>query len=721
MTSEHTPLLQAVEQTPRLTQRIAFYTGSGIIAIVLLCVLLLGASSDASFGYIQARQDLLKAISSERIGELTKKIYLDGPHLAGQNEKLALWTKEKFEEYGWDAEVETYDIWLNRPVDHSVSLLDGDQIIYELSLEEDQLEVDETTTRSDRVPTFHGYSASGNVTGQLVYANFGRKSDYDQLVARGIDLKDKVVIVRYGGLFRGLKVKLAEELGAKAVLIYSDPAEDNGITEKNGYEAYPNGPARNPSSVQRGSVQDLTFHPGDPTTPGRPSVPGADRDEPEGIVGIPSIPISYRDALPLLKSLNGHGPIFGEWQGDLTDVDYAIGPSELLVNVYNEQEYDIYPNRNIIARLQGEIDEEVIIGNHRDAWIIGGADPNSGSVVLLELARVFGKLHKHGWKPYRTLVLASWDGEEYGLLGSTEHGEDHAEHIKKKALAYLNCDMSFSGSRFGSDASPLLSEIIYEVTKEVSDPFNTSQSVFDGWNAQRGGAITGYLGSGSDYTVFQDYLGVPSLDLGYSAQAGDNVYHYHSNYDSYYWMTHFGDVDFKTHSAIAKIVGSIAIELVGSPVIGFSTGYYASGIKKVLEDLLSGPAELSHESQGLLDVADKFVDISKEFDTELAQLREDAKVDLPWYKFWQKYLLHRRISATNLKLFYLEREFIHDQGLDGRNWYKHILFAPGRYTGYAGQVAPGIAEALEDHDQEKLSKWISITQDAISRASNIIQ
>ncbi|PRT56500.1 hypothetical protein B9G98_04120 [Wickerhamiella sorbophila] len=721
MTSEHTPLLQAVEQTPRLTQKIAFYIGTGIIAIVVLCVVLSGSSSNGDLGYIQARDDLVDAISSKRIGELTKKIYLDGPHLAGQNEKLALWTKDKFEEYGWEAEVETYDIWLNRPVDHSVALLDGDKIIHELSLEEDRLEVDETTTRSDRVPTFHGYSASGNVTGQLVYANFGRKRDYDQLVARGIDLKNKVVIVRYGGLFRGLKVKFAEELGASAVLIYSDPAEDNGITEKNGYEAYPYGPARNPSSVQRGSVQDLAFHPGDPTTPGRPSVPGADRDEPDGIVSIPSIPISYRDALPLLKSLNGHGPIFGEWQGDLTDVDYATGPSDLLVNVYNEQVYDFIPNRNVIARIKGEIDEEVVIGNHRDAWIIGGADPNSGSVVTLELARVFGELHKRGWKPYRTLVLASWDGEEYGLLGSTEHGEDHAEHIKKKALAYLNCDMCFSGSRFGSEASPLLSKIIYEVTKGISNPFNETQSVFEGWDAQRGGAVTGYLGSGSDYTVFQDYLGVPSLDMSYAAQAGDNVYHYHSNYDSYYWMTHFGDVDFKAHSAIAKIIGSIAIELVGSPVIGFSVEYYAAGIKRVLEDLLSNPNELSHESDALLDVADELVKNSKNFDAQLDQLREDAKTDLPWYKFWQKYLLRRRIAAANLKLFYLEREFIYDEGLDGRNWYKHMLFAPSRYTGYAGQVAPGIAEALEDHDVEKLSKWISIIQGAISRVSNIIE
>lgn len=721
MSSEHTPLLQAVDQSPRLSQRFAFYIGSGILAIVVLCLVLFGGTSEKEWTLASAKSEFLDRVSNETLAEFTKEYYLAGSHLAGENEALVHWTQTKLQEYGWDTKVETYDIYLNRPLDHSVALLNGTEILYQLSLEEDVLKEDGTTGRDDRVPTFHGYAASGNATGNLVYANYGRKRDYEQLVAHGIDLKGKIVLVRYAGLFRGLKVKFAEQLGASAVLIYSDPADDGGITEKNGYKPYPEGPARQSSSVQRGSVQDLALHPGDPTTPGWASVPGADRQEPEGIPSIPSIPISYRDALPLLKALNGHGPIFGEWQGDLSDVDYAVGPSELQVNVWNEQDYDFFPNRDIIARLQGEIDEEVIIGNHRDAWILGGADPNSGSVVLLELARVFGELYKNGWRPYRTLVLASWDGEEYGLLGSTEWGEDHSEHIGKQVLAYLNCDVAYSGTRFGSDASPLLSQTIYAAAKEIRDPFNSSQSLFSAWQAQPGGAKTGYLGSGSDYTVFQDHIGVPSLDMGYAASRGDNVYHYHSNYDSYYWMTHFGDVDFEAHRAVSQLLGSIALDLVSSPLIQFTVGDYATGIQEVLKGLLSGEEVLDDQANGLLKAASRFVDTSKAYDSQLQQLREDLTKDYPWYKFIQKYLLRRRINANNLKLFYLEREFVYEKGLDDREWFKHVLFAPGRYTGYAGQVAPGIAEALEDRDWSKLSKWVSIVEDAITRVSDIIQ
>lgn len=353
--------------------------------------------------------------------------------MGGKNYSQALWTKQKFEEFGFKAEIVTYEIYANYPKDHSLELWttkkDGGEkkIEFKARLEEDVLKDDPTSGLEDRVPTFHGYSASGNVTGQLVFVNYGTFEDYKLLQERGVDLKGKIVLAKYGGIFRGLKVKRAQELGAVGAILYGDPGDDRNITEKAGHKPYPEGKARNPSSVQRGSVMFLSIAPGDPTTPGYPSLPGAPRVSPEhSTPTIPSLPISYTDAIPLLKALEGHGieasTLGKTWNTgglDYKGVRYFTGPTppEVVVNLVNEVEYEITPMWNVIATIEGELKNEVVLmGNHRDAWIAGGAgDPNSGSACLIEVARTFGVMKKRGWKPLRTIKLASWDGEEYGV------------------------------------------------------------------------------------------------------------------------------------------------------------------------------------------------------------------------------------------------------------------------------------------------------------------
>lgn len=451
---------------------------------------------------------ILRETPNREIARQWSRYYTSGPHLAGKNLSQALWTKEKWMEFGIDNSlIIDYDVYLNYPKDHRLALLekkgkgsatatDDDtdwEIKYEASLEEDVLEEDASSRLYDRVPTFHGYSASGNVTAPYVFVNYGTFKDFEELQAANVDLQGKIALVKYGGVFRGLKVKRAQELGMIGVVMYSDPGDDGDVTEENGNKSYPEGPARQPSSVQRGSCQFLSksyqpskyfisltisgFAPGDPTTPGYPSKPGAPRQPVDhAIPSIPSIPISYQDALPLLKALNGHGPKASSfdksWQGgglEYKGVRYNIGPSpdNLALHLVNEQEYVTTPLWNVIGIINGTIpDEVVVLGNHRDAWIAGGAgDPNSGSAAFNEVIRSFGAALKSGWKPLRTIVFASWDGEEYGLVGSTEWVEEYLPWLSASTVAYLNVDVGTQGPHFRLSAAPLLEKVVVDTSK----------------------------------------------------------------------------------------------------------------------------------------------------------------------------------------------------------------------------------------------------------------
>ncbi|KAK4141867.1 uncharacterized protein C8A04DRAFT_30560 [Dichotomopilus funicola] len=748
-----------------------------------------GWGHNRKVSYEQLEQILLDTPTAEHAEEWSR-YYTAGPHIAGKNFSQAQWTKDKWESFGVPSDIVPYDVYINYHVDHRLALLkekkgkkdqDGERggstwnVSYEASLEEDIIDEDPSTSLPDRVPTYHGYSASGNVTGPLVYVNYGTFQDYEDLVKANVTLKGKVAIARYGGIFRGLKVKRAQELGMLGVILYTDPGDDGDNTEENGHAVYPDGPARQPSSVQRGSTQFLSFLPGDPTTPGYPSKPGVPREPVDAAIpSIPSVPISYQDALPILKALNGHGPKAEEFGKYWTrnaglgykGVHYNIGPTpdDVVVNLYNEQEYVTTPLWNVIGVINGTIaDEVVIVGNHRDAWVAGGAgDPNSGSAVLNEIIRSFGEALKQGWKPLRTIVFGSWDGEEYGLVGSTEWVEEYLPWLDNANVAYVNTDVAVRGTFLRTSAAPLLHNVIHAATAKVLSPNQTvpGQTVHDLWDKK-----IRTMGSGSDFTAFQDFAGVPSLDLGFTTDWDSPVYHYHSNYDSFYWMENFGDPGFTYHRAAAQVLGLITAQLADLPVISFRAADYAhaldSYVKQVehqLERALSPSVDI--DAFTLLDddayfeirgctrnsstSSAKTTTISKtataeSFKTSLARLhksvekltkhavRLDQRADdlyqkltegIPWWKWPAKLKLGFELRKVNTKYKYFERSFLFEWGLDERSWFKHVVFAPGRWTGYAGAVFPGLVESIEDEDWTNAERWVDIIESRLKNAAH---
>lgn len=712
----------------------------------------------AGIGYEELQRILLSTPKAEQAKEWSR-YYTSGPHLAGKNLSQALWTKERWEEFGVASMIADYDVYINYPNSHRLALLERKlhrndkpglrsptakedwEVRYEAQLEEDLLEEDKSSQLEDRIPTFHGYSASGNVTAPYVFVNYGTYQDFEDLRAANISLEGKIALAKYGGVFRGLKVKRAQEMGMVGVVMYTDPGDDGEVTEKNGNATYPYGPARNPSSVQRGSVQFLSFAPGDPTTPGYPSKPGCPRQPVNhAIPHIPSLPVSYVDALPLLKALNGHGPkassLNKSWQGgglDYKGVHYNIGPSpdNVLLHLVNEQQYVTTPLWNVIGIINGTIpDEVVVLGNHRDAWIAGGAgDPNSGSAAFNEVIRSFGSAFRAGWKPLRTIVFASWDGEEYGLIGSTEWVEEYLPWLSAATVAYLNVDVGAVGPDFHLSAAPLLKQVVEETLKIVPSPNQTipGQSVYSAWDKN-----VGTMGSGSDFTAFQDFAGIPSIDMGFGSSSDSAVYHYHSNYDSFDWMQRFGDTDFEYHAIIAKVWGLLAANLVETPVLQLNATEYALGVQKYIDAIkekakASGfPVSTGDDASDIWtpldDAVSHFTFASLLHDGTAAQLLDDYyHADIPWWQPWKKLQLYLAIRAINTKYKLLERQFLYPAGLDGRPWFKHVVFAPGKWTGYAGETFPGIVEGIDEKDREAVERWVGIAARAVDGAADFLE
>ncbi|KAF7903028.1 hypothetical protein EAF00_002930 [Botryotinia globosa] len=720
--------------------------------------------------YEELQQILLDTPKAERAREWSK-YYTSGPHVAGTNLSQVTWTQERWQEFGIDSEVVAYDVYLNYPRGHRLALYEKTKgtdskveelkIKFEASLEEDILEEDETTGLDTRIPTFHGYSAYGNVTAPYVYVNYGTYGDFEDLVRLNVSLEGKIAIARYGGIFRGLKIKRAQELGMVGTILFSDPGDDGSNTVEKGAIAYPDGPARNPSSVQRGSAQFLSVAPGDPTTIGYPSKPGVPRQPVDGkIPSIPSLPISYVDALPILKSLNGIGPAPKDlnkwWDRNLglayKGVEYNIGPSpdNLVLNLVNDVEYVTTPIWNLIGVINGTLSDEVIvIGNHHDAWIVGGAgDPNSGSAALNEVVRSFGVAVSKGWKPLRTIVFASWDGEEYGLVGSTEWVEEYLPWLNNANVAYINCDVGTSGPKFSASASPLHNKALGEILSLVQSPNQTipGQTVGDLWNG-----LISTMGSGSDFTAFQDYAGIPSIDLGFGPdvnhEGGEKaVFHYHSNYDSFYWMDTYGDPGFHYHEAMSKIWALYTAKMVESPIISFNATDYANALQGYiskteakLDSIMIGSSTEEQDEEarfrptsietkgdintlklsfkGLHNRATALKDAAIRHDSTAAILADQVGQDIPWWKIVSKVKLYNQIRTVNEKYKYLERKFLHQEGLDGRSWFKHVVFAPGLWTGYAGAVFPGLVESIDTEDYENAEKWIGIIGGCLENAA----
>lgn len=688
---------------------------------------------DKDFDHAQLAID---TINREQIREWSHA-FTSKLHIAGEGKELANWTVEQFKKLGLDdSYIESYQVYLNKPELVQLDLVDSGsaKIIYSAELKEEPVAEDPTTTVPG-VPVFHGYSKSGEVTAQYVYANYGRKQDFDLLATNGISVDGKIVLVRYNRSFRGLKVKNAEERGAAGVVIFTDPTDDQGLDFTNGIAAYPDGPARHPSSVQRGNVGFLVA-PGDPTTHGYASTENAKRDlNLTGIIpSIPSIPISYKDAVPLLQELNGKGEVFGNWTGIL-NATYNTGPSSNLLHLVNKQNYNYEPIYNVFGIVEGKnSDQAIVIGNHRDSWVVGGAaDPNSGSAVLLALAKALGELRLRGWQPERTIILASWDGEEYGLLGSTEWGEQHAHELKRRVLAYVNVDGAVSGSYFKGGASPSLNSLLRNVTKLVDYP--NGSSLYEHWKSYTNNTIS-LLGTGSDYTVFLDYLGIPSIDFSFKPGRGDPIYHYHSNYDSFHFMDTRIDKDWKLHSTASKLLLRLALELADKQFIEFDYEEYStilqSGLERIVakydveklpfqtsnfqkiceyfnwKPTLSGTCH-AHSPKTYLDclqVSLKAFHRAASNDKQLLinynSLKHCADENFP--------RVSESSSEHNFRTqsMYLERLFLIDKGLDSRSWYKHALIAPNKETGYGASLWPGLLDAFEENDGNKFMEWASV-------------
>lgn len=602
--------------------------------------------------------------------------------------------------------IDTYSIWLNYPVFSSLSLYKGDETepLYKASLKEDVLDKDPSSDKG--LPLFHGYSKSGKVKGQFIYAALCTKKDFDRLEELGISAKGKITICRYGNQFRGLKVRESAERGAVGTLIYTDPAEDTVRLTDGAEGTYPDGPARNPSSVQRGSVQAISIYPGDPSTPGAPSYRNATRLDPEtadSLPAIPSLPISYRDVLPLLEALKGSGKeateVGDNWKGAIPGLEeYWTGPSEDIVLELENQMTDYSEPKDIwntYAKIAGVIEDEVvIISNHRDAWTFGAGDPSSGTAAIHELMAGLGALLKTGWRPLRTILVANWDAEEYGLVGSTEAAEDYADFFKEKAVIFLNMDVAVSGGEPSSSASPSLIDLIVNAAADVANP-NGNGSVLHI-------KPPGPVGSGSDYTAYLQNLGIASVDMGFQGGAGDPVYHYHSNYDSFYWMEKYGDPGFTRHLAASQWLGLAALRSAQGLLLPVNIKTYSDALQYYLEKVEKiAPKELD-----LSQLSDAIASVRSQaqvFSEEREKVTEKIKRLLSYpgrasFRSRRSELskLFTQIRSINKRVKSFETNFLSGdgKGLSKRPFYQHLVVAPGRNLGYGSTTFPGLTESI---------------------------
>lgn len=657
------------------------------------------------------------------------------PHVAGTKEDYAtaIYVRDLIRSYGIASELNEYEVLLPYPLQPGIIEIISPRR-ERLSLKEPVIAEDPSSSNPKIIPLFNGYSPSGDVTAPLVYVNYGLPPDYEALKKAGVDVKGKIAIARYGNSFRGVKAQVAESHGAVGLIIYSDPADDGYMQG----DVYPKGPWRPLQSAQRGSVQFLSTAPGDPLTPGRPASPGVPRLKMEEVKTLPRIPvqpISYGDATRLLEPLRGPLRPKG-FQGGLP-FPYHVGGTEYVrVHLKTMMDFQIRKIWNVISRIDGdeERDRWVIMGNHRDAWTFGAVDPNSGTTAMLEAARGFGSLLKKGWKPRRTIVLCSWDGEEYGLLGSTEWAEDNAVELKQKAVAYLNMDAAVSGPNFGASSVPSMWKLIRGATRDVKDP-KSGQSVYQRWqershedqaeaeltNAETGSdtalaeARIGALGSGSDFTPFLQHLGVPSSDMSFGGDYGV----YHSAYDSFYWMSHFGDPSFVYHVAAAQLWGTVALRLADAAGLPLDYRDYAWQVREFFNESTKTAKRrklAGFDEKRMLDAIQNFADEAE----RIERARQDTVKEIEGSRTEANDRHPRavaRLKRINDALLAVERSFTDERGLRGRSWYTHQIYAPGTYTGYAAQPLPDFRQALDDRNTVNATEALVRIVEAINRAT----
>lgn len=709
-----------------------------------------GAESAAAQLALETRFDSL--LKKENMREWMRRLSARPHHVGSAYDKdNAEFMVGLFRSWGYDAQVERFDVLFPTPKTRVLELTAPER--YTARLSEPKLEEDKTSGQADeQLPVYNAYSKDGDVTAPLVYVNYGVPRDYEELERRGVDVKGKIVIARYGGSWRGIKPKVAAERGAVGCIIYSDPRDDGYF---NG-DVYPKGAWRNEWGAQRGSVADMPLFPGDPLTPGVGSVEGAKRLDVKSaptLTKIPVLPISYGDALPLLKALGG--PIAPQtWRGALP-VTYHVGPGPATVHLKLEFNWDIKPVYDVVARLKGSErpDEWVVRGNHHDAWVNGAQDPTSGMVTLLEEARAVGELAKTGWKPKRTIIYCAWDGEEPGLLGSTEWAETHAEELQKKAVVYVNSDSNGRGF-LEVGGSHTLEKFMNEVARDVTDPEKKmpvrerarARRVLEGSAEERKEAREradlriSALGSGSDYTPFLQHLGVASLNLGYGGE--DDGGSYHSVYDSFDHYTRFGDPTGDYAVAMAQTAGRVTLRFANADTLPLSFDNFADTVARYVKELtkLAGDTreEIAEKNRRVADGT--YAAVSDPTETYVAPRAEAAAPTLDFAPL-QSALARLQESAKNYTaalaaspaqerlrsretqaqldnvLMSFERSMTREEGLPRRSWFKHQIYAPGFYTGYGVKTIPGVREAVEQHDWKEAAEQITLASGVLTRAA----
>ncbi len=673
----------------------------------------------------------------------TKPQHVGSPHAKANAEFMV----SLFTAWGYKAELAEYHVLLPTPLERHVEMLEPEPFVAKLI--EPDLEEDATSAiREDRLPPYNAYAADGDVTAPLVYVNQGLPQDYEVLRQHGIDVVGKIVIARYGGSWRGLKPKLAAARGAVGCILYSDPRDDGYFQG----DVYPKGPYRMGYGTQRGSVLDMPQFPGDPLTPGYGATPDAERlplEEAQGLMPIPVLPIGYADAEPLLRALEG--PVApAAWRGALP-LTYHIGPGPARVHLKLRFSWDIVPAYNVIAVMEGSTypDEWVIRGNHRDGWVFGAADPISGMVAVMEEARAVGVLAQEGQRPKRTIVYAGWDAEEPGLLGSTEWAEHNASTLREKAVIYINSDGNGRGF-LSAGGSHTLERLVNEVASTVTDP-QTGVMVKDRLRARRrvaGDAEVGAqgdlriapLGSGSDYSPFLQHLAIASLNIGFGGENGGGSYH--SAYDSYDHYTRFQDPGFAYGRALAQVAGRLTLRMANAEILPLRMDNWVFQVQKYvteLSELITTMREETQRHNSLLD-AGAFTlasDPRKSFvaplakdpvphlnlaplHNSLAAVTESAQAFDAAMETYGNRLSQERKQALNGLLMQLERAMSRDEGLPGRPWYRHHIYAPGLLTGYGVKTLPGVREAIESRDWVEAEQQAVIAAGVLDRVSDLL-
>jgi len=672
------------------------------------------------------------------------------PHAVGSayDKDNAEWILAKFKEFGFDAHIETFYVLFPTPKERKLELLEP--TTFTAKLQESPLAVDPTSSQTaEQLPTYNAYSKDGDVTGSLVYVNYGVREDYEQLERMGVSVKGAVVIARYGGAWRGIKPKVAAEHGAVGCIIYSDPRDDGYFEGK----FFPDGPFRPSDGVQRGSVMD-TEYPGDPLTPGVGATKDAKRldiTEAKTITTIPVLPISYGDAQPLLAAISGQ-VVPDSWRGALP-ITYHVGPGPAKVHLVMKSNWDIKPVYDVIAKLPGtdSPDEWVIRGNHHDAWVNGAEDPISGMSPVLEEARALGELLKQGWKPKRTIIYCAWDGEEPGLLGSTEWVEEHLAELNQHAVIYINSDSNARGFLYAS-GSHSLQTMVNAVARDVMDPetklnvqrraqlrrIGMAQKPEDRETARGADLRIGALGDGSDYAPFLDHAGVASLNIGFGGESQGGIYH--SIYDDFYWYTHFGDPEFVYERALAQLGGTMVMRMADADLLPFDPSASAETVKRYVGELkneLKDKQDKAHERNreieegvftAMADPTKTYVPPAKE---EVVPYLNFAPLENGVTAYEQAARRYKaavvklaevnptvwelpELKAINQKLLLTERTFMTTEGLKERPWFKHQIYAPGAYTGYGVKTIPAVREMMEE------DKWADADAGS-SIAGNVLQ